>query len=187
MSSKESIAPEAQDCSQRAVALGAHRALKTAKEVASEGEWKRCMEGLGLDAESANERLCHSLQQELLYAQRRIEERKRGSLGRDIYSSIIHIYIYRGSNTMGLYSYIPYVYIYIYVYRLYHLGFEELGERMEVQLAQVNRGSEKRLEARLHALEQSHRKLATGAQRALRMALSVQEKQVRFNRLRSWM
>lgn len=128
--------PEAQECSHRAVALGAHRALKTAKEVAEESEWKRCMEVLGIDGESERERMAGRLQQELLSAQRRIEE---------------------------------------------------LGERMEVQLAHVSKGGTdgKRLESRLAALEQSHRKLATGAQRALHMALSVREKQAKSRHITS--
>ncbi|CAJ1351801.1 unnamed protein product, partial [Effrenium voratum] len=109
---------------QRAVALGAHRALQTAKELSEEGEWNKCMEGLGVENDS----------------QRRIQEELQACWRR----------------------------------------VEELGERMEVRLstngfAGPSDGS--RLDTRLSALEQSHRKLAMGAQRALKMALSVHEKQ----------
>lgn len=117
----------ATECGHRAVALGAHRALKTAKEVAEEGEWKKCMEVLGIDADSESRRTSSRLQEELVSVSRRIEE---------------------------------------------------LGERMEVHLANGFRsGDTTRLETRLSSLEQAHRKLAVGAQRALRMALSVQERQ----------
>lgn len=117
----------AAECGQRAVALGAHRALQTAKEVQEEGEWKKCMEVLGIDSESESQRTAQRMQQELVSVSRRIEE---------------------------------------------------MGERMEVHLAHnVRSGETTRLQARLSALEQSHRKLAVGAQRALRMALSVHEKQ----------
>ncbi|CAE6964851.1 NaCP60E [Symbiodinium sp. CCMP2592] len=123
---------------QRTVALGAKRALAAATQLEQEGEWSKCMQGLGLDMESR-------LNEELATMTRRMEEQQR------------------------------------YV--------EQLGARLEAaagnRLAVFGLGAfqgtsevaETRLETRLASLEQSHRKLALGTHRALRVALSVREKQ----------